>query len=210
MIELTSPANRIVCSYQEGGFGDSTTRLTLVGVRNNKTLQEIPVSDFKDDWHYVVREFPLTNFDEVVKASETLNPLSQEGYVVVDGAFNRVKIKSPKYVAIHHLKDGFGTRRIIDLIKMGEQSELLSYMPEYQVMYDAVHDKIKALIRKTEEDFADTMGVVGTLCTQKEFALEAVKSRVSGALFAVRSGKYPSIEKFILDMNTLKIEELIS
>jgi len=40
---------------------------------------------------------------EVVSASKKLNPALAEGFVVCDANFNRLKIKSPSYVALAHL-----------------------------------------------------------------------------------------------------------
>lgn len=148
--ELTSPWNRIVCNYSQvapigyivnsvgevtwsddlddnSGYAHDGSRVTLIGVRNNETLNEYSVDDYHDDIHYVVRSFPISTVDACVHAASNLNPYQQEGFVVVDKNFNRVKIKSPAYVAIHHLRDGSTRRRLVDLIKAGEDSELLSY-----------------------------------------------------------------------------------
>jgi hypothetical protein len=222
MIELTSPWNRVVCDYTklgplgtcitgEGktGYVGDGSRLTLIGVRDNKTLQEIPVSVFADDWYYTVKEFPLNSFEDVVAAASHLNPLEQEGYVIVDMNFNRVKVKSPAYVAIHHLTSNFSKRRILELVKMGEAPEVLAYYPEYMKIFDEVKVELERFIFIVENELMNVVGTVGYGATQKEFALEAVKTKFPGALFAVKSGKAKSIREFIMGLSATKLEEIL-
>ena len=45
--------------------------------------------------------------------------------------------------------------------------------------------------------------------TQKDFALLAVKSKVSGVLFAVKAGKYPNVRAAVLSLSTEKLESLL-
>jgi hypothetical protein len=158
----------------------------------------------------VVQEFPLTNLEEVIQAANNLNALSQEGYVVVDDNFHRIKIKSPIYVALHHIKDGSLNRRLMEIIKSGEESEVLSYnlldsFPAEKKLYLEMKDKVENLILTTEQSYA----IIKYIEIQKDFALEAIKSKMSGAMFALRKGKVNSIRKFILDLPTDKLLELI-
>ncbi len=39
--------------------------------------------------------------------------MESEGYIVCDRDFNRVKVKSPQYVAIAHLRESFSARRLL-------------------------------------------------------------------------------------------------
>lgn len=196
MFELTSPLNRVVVAYE----GD---RLTLIGARENASGIEAPVLAFPA--LNPVRELPLGTLADVVAAAGELYPLNFEGFVVVDRHFNRVKIKSPKYVALHHIKDGFGVRRIIDLIKLGESNEVLTYFPEFRDLYDRVSQAMTAFVSGLESDYA----AIQDITIQKEFALEAVKSRCSAALFKVRAGKAPTIWAAVCEFPADRIEDYL-
>ncbi len=234
MVELTSPANRIVCDYTKRGpidmvDGDANivrdptfimdqtglamdgSRLTLIGVRDisSPNYKEIPVDNFRDDWHYVVQEFPLRSLDDVVAAAACLNPIEQEGYVVVDENFNRIKIKSPTYVLIHHIKDSFTIRRQIELIKAGEDPEVLAYYPEYQEQMSNLRIAIAAFAEVVQGEYDRVTAEVGPDATQKDFALKAKATKLPAALFAIRSGRCKTAREFVMTMPADKIATLI-
>jgi RNA ligase len=193
VFELTSIYNRVVVQHKE-------TALTVIGLRSNLgDYKEYPVSNILDglDPKFpipLVKEFPLNSVSEIEAAALALNPMQNEGFVVVDKNFGRVKIKSPSYVMIHHLKDGFGQRRIIRLIQLGETSEVLSYFPEYQELFDQTKTAIDNMIATTEAEYE----AIKHLKDRKEFALQATKSKNSGVLFALFLGKTTSVRDYIL------------
>jgi hypothetical protein len=224
IFELTSPLNRIVCDYTKMDIKyalDGTgTRLTLIGVRNNNTLQEHSLTTFNVNYGldltklHIVKEFPLTSFDEVIAAAEKLNPLQQEGYVVVDAHFNRVKIKSPKYVALHHLRDGFGTRRLMELIQHGEDGEFLSYFREFEEQFKFYKVRYDYILNTMDSDWyivnekMNRSGLPGSTYTQKDFALEAVKCLIPGFLFEKRKNINVIAKDYLKKMNVDKVIEI--
>ena len=185
MWELTSEANRIVCGYAE-------PRVTLIGVRNNHDLGECPVSTVRA-YLPVVQEYELHTVEDVIKAAEILNPMEHEGYVVVDANFHRVKIKSPKYVLIHHLKGGFGQRRILGLIRLGETSEVLSYFPEYMDWYKEVQAKVNEYCAAVDAEYE----VIKDIPAQKDFAAAAFKTHNSHFMFEKRKGRATNCFEFL-------------
>lgn len=189
MIELTSIYNRVVCAY------GTDPALTLIGVRciTSEGYPEIP------PWTVncgipAVKEYALTSASGIEAAARALDPMKNEGFVVVDSKFNRVKIKSPSYVMIHHMKENLSPRRVIRLIQLGETSEVLSYFPEYQGLFDEIVGKIDALIAEIEAEYDK----IRHLTDRKEFALCAQKSKHSGVLFALFLGKAQSVRDYIL------------
>lgn len=122
--ELMTKWNRVVVQHTE-------PRLVLIGVRRRDTGQEFSISTF-EHMYDTVRSFPLQSFDDIATTFKTMEPLKQEGYVVVDGNFNRVKVKHPGYVAIHHLRDsGASKRRLCEIVLAGEVGEFAAYFPEW-------------------------------------------------------------------------------
>jgi len=85
MFELTTPYNRVVVQHHQ-------RRLTLIGCRHNQTGAERDIRDISG--YPTVRSFPLQSMAEVEATLDTMKPLEQEGYVIVDSAFRRVKVKS--------------------------------------------------------------------------------------------------------------------
>lgn len=193
MFELTSPFNRIVVSYE---YID----LRLLAVRHVRTGHEMALKMFS--YLNPVKSYPMTTLNETIEAANKLYPLTHEGYVVVDANFNRVKIKSPKYVALHHLKNGFGPRRIIDLLKLGEKNEVLLYFPEYVDQFNELEAQFNAFVALHESAYT----MVKHIEDQKEFALKATKFPASGALFRVRKGQSPNVRAAINEIPSDKIE----
>jgi hypothetical protein len=188
--EMTSQYNRVVVRYTEPS-------LTLIGIHDPRWGNELDISRIKE--MKIVKTYDLTSFDQIVDTFATIDPLSQEGYIVVDGQFNRVKMKNPAYVAIHHLKDGFGFKRITEIVRTSEGSEFLTYFPEYEPQFTEVQTKYDALVSELEVLYASIKDIE----TQKDFALavQAAKCRAPGAMYSMRSGKVDSIKKYLREMN---------
>jgi hypothetical protein len=200
MFELMSPYNRVVVRHK-------SERIVLHGARSVVTMLEMdpePVA-VRHGWE-CVRSFPLNSFDAIVAACVEINPVEGEGYVVCDSRFGRNKIKSPQYVAVAHLKDGFSQRRLLDIVRTNEESEVITYFPEYKTDFDDMTVKFKALVAKVNETWVRIQGIKN----RKEFALEAIKVPCSGALFSMRDKKVASIEQFLREMNVRGLLELLS
>lgn len=196
--ELTTPFNRVVVRHAEA-------RLTLLAARHRSDWHEMPVRAVAH-LQPVVREYPLTSIADVLDTFSTLDPLKSEGYVIVDAAFNRIKVKHPGYVAIHHMKgNGAGPtdKRLLEVIRTGESSELLAHFPEWSAAHARVSVAYESLAAELEAQYAEWKGI----SVQKDFALKAKDSRCSGALFAVRARKAPSIRAFLASM---RLEGLLS
>eukprot|EP01126_Amoeba_proteus_P050542 TRINITY_DN5983_c0_g1_i3.p1 TRINITY_DN5983_c0_g1~~TRINITY_DN5983_c0_g1_i3.p1 ORF type:complete len:111 (-),score=13.14 TRINITY_DN5983_c0_g1_i3:384-716(-) len=56
----------------------------------------------KNGWP-CVQTFPYSSIEALIENCRGLDPTEVEGYVVRDKFFNRVKVKTPQYVALTHL-----------------------------------------------------------------------------------------------------------
>lgn len=126
MFELCDAPNRVVVRHEK-------PRLVLHGIRSlfghELAMEEQAYIAGFYGWEYV-KHYPLASIEECLAAAAAIDPLANEGFVVVDAAWNRVKIKSPRYVLLHHMKGEATPRRAIELWQTGETSELLSHFPE--------------------------------------------------------------------------------
>ena len=110
IFELVSPYNKIVIKYPR-------TVLYQIGCRNNVTGEE-------SYWPLIDEEpklYKLKTLNECLAAVTELNKsdnVTNEGFVVVDKYWNRVKIKSPEYLYFHRVvqNHSFKKEYIIDLI----------------------------------------------------------------------------------------------
>ena len=114
IFELVSPLKRIVIKHP-------VTKLYLIGIRNNITGEELSIeSDESHSYLNIPRPqlMAVSSLSECVKWADSLNRNKalygffdgaqiggcvNEGFVVTDKSFNRVKVKSPIYQMIHAL-----------------------------------------------------------------------------------------------------------
>ena len=143
MFELVSPYTRVVVPYKE-------TKLYYLGERNNFDFQEHTSDLFGID---KPKEYDIEKtLEKVVEFARHL-PFDEEGYVVVDKYFNRIKIKSPAWIVASHLKNNNSVTpsRIIDMIKTGENDEFLTYYPEYDILFKEVENKIENFNKEVKD-----------------------------------------------------------
>jgi len=179
IFELVSPYNRVVVPYKE-------TRIYHIGTRDNRTFQEID----QDIGVPKPQTYSFNSLKEAVEAAKAL-PFSEEGYVVVDKNWNRVKIKSPAYVSVHHLSNNgrVNKKRILELISINEHKEFLTYFPEYIEHVDKVQVDLENFYKKVEADIEKFFS--RNYIDKKSFALDVTKEAVNpGLMFAIYDGKF--------------------
>lgn len=200
--ELTGPYNKIVVRHEKPS-------LVLLGGRNLLTMQELTVEQAHEYFPTIptVREFPLGSVEEIVKSFDTFSGVDQEGYVVVDARFNRIKVKHPQYVALHHLKDTLGSNRaLVEVVRAGEVDEVIAALPEYKDILIEARSRYDALVRELEAEYEKHKDIV----VQKDFALAIKDVRCPPALFSLRSKRTPSIRTFLKGIHIDSIMQLLS
>lgn len=199
MFELMTPYNRVVVQHK-------TCKLVLHGVRDRVSLWEvdpIPVAEVYK-WE-PVKTYSLSSWQDILAASQSLDPLQSEGFIVLDGSFNRNKVKSPAYVAIAHLKDGFSTRRLLEIVRMGESEEFLSVFPEWTELFLGIKEKYDLLVAQAELVWEQNKH----LQSQKEFALAVKDLPFCGTLFQLRAGKIKTVREGFQNATIQGLERLL-
>ncbi len=199
MFELMTKYNRVVVLQP-------TNQLVLHGVRNIQTMAELEPQLWSDKygWQLVARH-SLTSWPEVIAAAQLLDPMSLEGYIVCDRQFNRVKVKSPQYVAIAHLRSSFSTRRMLEIIMANEGEEFLAYFPEWTDIYQKIKRCYHELIQEIEDAYQQHQNIE----VQKDFAAAIKHLPYSGVLFSLRSGKAHSVKECLQSTTIHKMEQLL-
>ena len=207
MFELTSPFNKVVVAWHE-------TRLNFLGVRNNTTLQETYFTDhpLKDKFN-TPKVFPLTSLEECMKAASELDA-NEEGYVVCDSHFNRVKVKSPLYVSIHHLRGENGVmsyKRALEIVKANEVDEVLTYFPEYKDAFDKLEQRFNEKVAEVEAAWKEFEKIKDSLTTRKDQAIWIMShvKEFAGFMFGMLDGKITSIHDAIYGFPNDKIVRML-
>lgn len=133
MFELVSPYTKIVIPYSE-------TKLYHLATRDNTTFEELET----DIGVEKPKSYNISTVDDCVLAAEKLSS-DYEGFVVVDKNYNRIKIKNPKYLMMHRMasNNSLSIKNILEMIKINECSEFLSYFPEYKNAFNIVDQILK-------------------------------------------------------------------
>ena len=209
IFELVSPYTKIVIPYNE-------IRLYLIGVRNNHTFQEIFFNNsclskiqrcFQRPQCYLIG-----SEKDVVKAAESL-PETEEGFVVVDKYFNRIKVKSLTYVRLHHMRgEGVLTySAALAVYRQGkaEIEELLSYFPEYETAYRELEEKIRRIEEAAERGW-DEFSRKG-LTSRKEQAQYITQHCFPPAYFFTRlDNKATSFHEWFCSLNDSRIMNILN
>jgi hypothetical protein len=197
MFELCCWDNRVVVPHKED-------KIYHIGTRNNQTLEEVNV----DIGIPKPKVYPLGSIEQCIEVAKTMKPNEHEGFIVLDKHWNRVKIKSPAYVAISRMHNNgiITTERIIDLIRTNEKVEFLTYFPEYtDLVYDVDMDiqrlEYWLLVRITELEKQHFE-------TQKDYAFAVKEDRFSAYYFLWRkTGILPY--EWINSLSTHKLAECL-
>ena len=196
LFEVVSPYNRIVVPYKE-------IDAYHIGTIETKTAKEVEVNiGVKKP-----KEYFFSSLKETVNAANEL-PYDDEGYVVRDKNYNRIKIKSPEYLAIHRLANNGNVsyKRILELVLINEDSEFLTYFPEYTEAFDEVKEKLNAFLSKVKRDEKEYYRM--KFNSRKSLAMWAKNKTLPSALFALEDNKVNNCEEFVRNMrvdNLLKI-----
>eukprot|EP01059_Diplonema_ambulator_P019290 TRINITY_DN3230_c0_g1_i1.p1 TRINITY_DN3230_c0_g1~~TRINITY_DN3230_c0_g1_i1.p1 ORF type:complete len:532 (+),score=128.81 TRINITY_DN3230_c0_g1_i1:56-1597(+) len=142
MFEMLDPRHKIICDI-------ARQDLVLHGVRRLACFTEIdhePVAQ-SYGWRYTEPITHLETLEHCVDAAALMNPKKEEGYVVRDHAFRRVKVKSPAYVNLSYMSsDGKATGpRLLDVSIRGESAEFGSYFPHYAGLLSQLDSSLEQL-----------------------------------------------------------------
>jgi len=207
MFELTGPLNRVVVPHTEA-------RITLLAARCAATGKELSLTEAEKMLNFTVpavRSFPLVSVEDIMRTFGTFSPLVQEGYVISDGE-GRMKVKHPGYVAIHHAKDGFTTRNLINIVKNGEVAEVFAAalttafpgmdqkdipevfntFPDLTRQLEEIRKRFNLLVQITESDFA----TYRHLTPKKAFAIAVKDMLHAAALFKMYDSKVTSAQEY--------------
>lgn len=137
MFELVSPETRVTIEYKE-------TALYYLGARNMYTLQEVAYPEETDDTVFfecvkLPKRYPLHTIEQCIEVAQSMGA-DEEGFVVCDGAFNRMKIKSPEYLMAARIRNNnvITVKRVVEAMRGGYIDDLYAYLPDYHPYIDDI------------------------------------------------------------------------
>lgn len=146
MFELVGPYNRVVVPYGEPA-------LYFLGARDKYTGEEFNCSKLTAgalgmDKFKLPMQFKLDSLESCLEAVETFG-WDEEGFVVCDAQFNRVKIKSPAYVMAHYARNNnvINRKHLIRVILMNEVEEFLCYAEDYREELEKIQKLIETFCK---------------------------------------------------------------
>ena len=211
MFELVSPYNRVVIPYEEIKLYFLGIRYMVDGKEWNPEESDVPM------FFSVPKRYPLHSLEDVQQAANTLS-WDNEGYVVCDSNFNRVKIKSPSYVMAHYVRNNntINTERLVQIVLDGEQKEFLIYASDYaDELYD-VEETMHKIANSSVESMKVLFGAQHEFSNRGEYAREVVKYPAYMKDFLFRCfdnrifwdyAKSWSVDRWVKAINDFKVGE---
>lgn len=218
--ELMTPYNIVVKPH-------AFSQVALLGIRELVSLNEVSYSSFKEEAELeigvpVVRAYYMNDVSNAGHLMATFEdmPFTEEGYVVCDAKFRRIKLKNPAYVAAHHLKSKTSLYHIMTIVKTNEVDEYAATFPEREDEINMLKDKYDALILKLEgiwDELKEFKPKNITKKEQKKYAMKVfeviekygVKS-FSGLFFALKDRKTESVKDYIFEYSDKALYEMFT
>ena len=196
MFELCSPHTRIVVPHSE-------IKIYHIGTRDNNTYEELEL----DIGVEKPKTYKYNNLSDIIEMASKLK-YCEEGYIVKDINFNRIKVKSPSYVAAHHLISELSDKKLLEIIRKNEIDEFLVYFPEYKQYIDDLLDKISKFSMYIDSVLKDKINGIN-FETRKDFAAIITKTKFPAFFFSYYDKKVHSQLDWLWSFPNDKILELI-
>jgi hypothetical protein len=186
VFELMTKENEILVRNFEN-------RLVLHGVRDESEEYDEMTARLTAEvlnWEYVEQAHSLQSLQGVIDVARDLNGLESEGFVIVDANFNRIKVKSPHYISISHLKPKSSAEHLYQVALKGEIEEVITYFPQWKKELELAQEQYWQLAWTIANSWIELSEIVD----QKEFALAAQKTVAPSILFALRNKKIEDVQ----------------
>jgi len=209
VFELTTPYNIVVKPHVESSA-------SLLTVRNLDTLEEVSFEELTSIAEHLgvprVKSYNLNtkNIGELLRTFDSM-AWHDEGYIVVDAKFNRVKIKNPTYVAVHGLKNKTADYNIMEIIKTNEIEEFGAVFPDRKEEIFSLKENYDNLILKLESVWKELKVLKPKNITpeeKKRYAKSVFEitdkhgvKYFTGLYFGLNDGKIQTVLSYIQNMD---------
>lgn len=188
MFELLSPHNRVITHYRH-------TCLVWLSVRNNRTGEYVPYDSIAQTWEkFPAQQLTPLPFSTIPEAESHCSKLRdlKEGLVGYRDGVPIIKVKSPLYVAAHHMANAPTLKRFLEIILLNEVDEYLTYYPKDRKVFEAVSNRIEVIKSEMDALFQQH----NHISDQKQFAAAVKRSPYSAFVFFARRNKTTPSQEF--------------
>tara|TARA_R110000796_G_scaffold248124_2_gene374544 strand:- start:7290 stop:8432 length:1143 start_codon:yes stop_codon:yes gene_type:complete len=219
--ELMTPYNVVVCPHGE-------SKVALLGVRDFRITGKMKEGNYAllgamatELGVPVVQAYDMnmSNAGQLMATFEGM-PFTEEGYVVCDANFNRIKLKNPAYVAAHHLKSKTNLYHIMTIVKSNEIEEYGATFPERREELNELkigYDTLTVKLTEVWDELKQFKPKNITKQEQKKFAMKVfevcnkydVKS-FTGLYFGLKDGKVESVKDFMFNLDDKRLYEILT
>jgi hypothetical protein len=198
LFELCTRFNKVVIDYPE------PTLFYLCSIHNETGKEMVFKTGFpRPKEHY------FNTFEDCIEFSKNL-PCTEEGYVIKDKFGNRNKAKGQIYLQLHRLKGETtpNNKRFLELARMNEGDEFITYFPEYKGAYLIIKDKYERYMQRVEEDWNLFSTQIFVDASRKTKATYIINNCINPAImFTMLDKKGDSAKDIVQGM---RIENLLS
>ena len=199
--EITGVENRVVTRYQ--GY-----TLWLLAERDNQTGEyyEVPLAICENFGFELPSLYKFSSVEQCIETAKHLPDL-QEGYVMYENGVPVCKVKSPAYVAVHHIRgEGLTPKRIAELVVINEQEEYLTYFEEDRKFFTPYVEALDFQLKSAQHHYHKFRDIED----QKKFALEVKDYPYAQYLFQARKmGESDIYKVFNTSETTRKVKFLL-
>ena len=202
MFELVSPSNRLVVKY----YFD---KLYALSRRNKITDFEEPFNDYELSlfFNYGIEIPKVFNFDTIEDVIESARQLTldNEGYVVCDKNYNRVKIKGEEYLKAFKIRGNLKItkKKVVQAILGGYIDDMIGFFGDEPKVTDTVEE-----FKNIKKDFESAWECIKklNLPTRKDYAEEIKKlGAYSSYCFFKLNNPDKTLDDFIGNMHIDKL-----
>lgn len=150
MFELVSPETRVTIEYPE-------TALYYLGARNMLHFNEVSYPQLTIDSKFfpfikLPKEYCLSTLKDCVQAANKMGA-NEEGFVVCDKFFNRIKIKSPEYLLASKVRNNntITIKHVIEAIRKNYLDDFYAYAPDYRDFIDSILSTYHSIATKCND-----------------------------------------------------------
>lgn len=201
--EMVGPQNRIVVHYKENALYFISKRNIVNGVENDDAPEALR------NGVRVIPHYNCRNMWDTLKLLEGMDE-EHEGVVVCDVHFNRVKLKTEWYLALHRVRGNgvLTVKRVVEMWQVGALDDYMAAFPEYNEFINNTLAAIKKLIEETEYAFHF---LAAKPLSRKEFAAQVQKYAplVQACCYALLDKKCANAYEFFIKMPKNKIVKYV-
>ena len=135
----------------------------------------------------------------------------EEGFVVCDALFNRIKVKSPEYLMAARLHNNgvITKKRLIEIVLTENVDDFIAYCPMYEARLLEIEDAFTQINRgsASELDWVEDNHYFSL--ARAEYAKAIKDLKYKHFLFGAYDGKYKNIKEYLYSQRPEQILKLI-